>query len=113
MAREAAPVIDRFRRPVFPGVKVEFHARLPVVYTVVGITPILDPRVPAGVHKVTLTATVDFQVAGGVPVDELTAVIYPPTIDVDAKPAAVLPSQTDDSPAGASEYFPPGEQEKA
>ncbi len=109
-AREAAPLLDRFRRPLFPGVKVEFHPRLPMVYEVIDIRPVVDPRQPAWLHQITLTASVNFSAFGGAPIEELTAVVYPKAVEVDKKPAETtlpMPKQDDDSPAGPGEYQPP------
>lgn len=111
-AREAAPLLDRFRRPLFPGVKVEFHPRLPMVYEVIDIRPVVDPRQPAGLHQITLTASVNFSAFGGAPIEELTAVVYPKAVDIDRKPEQALPliatpRQDDDGVAGPDEYHPP------
>ena len=113
MAREAAPLLDRFRRMLFPGVKVEFHPRLPIVYDVADVRPVVDPRQPAGLWQMTLTATVSFNAFGGTPIEELTAVVYPKPVS-DAAPnaqkselPAQVPKQDDDSVAGADEYHHP------
>ncbi len=110
-AREAAPLLDRFRRPLFPGVKCEFHPRLPLVYEVIDIRPVVDPRQPAGLYQLTLTTSVSFNAFGGAPIEELTAVVYPKAVEVDKKPELPtgLPKQDDDSPAGPHEYVPPNQ----
>jgi hypothetical protein len=120
-AREAAPLLDRFRRPLFPGVKVEFHPRLPIVYDIVDIRPVVDPRQPAGLWQLTLSATIGINAFGGAPIEELTAIVFPKAVDADKKPEAGLEpesksfkdpivggsKQNNDSPAGAGEYHPP------
>ena len=111
MAREAAPLLDRFRRPLFPGVKAEFHPRLPLVFTIADVAPVVDPRQPAGLWQLTLTTTVIFKAFGGAPIEELTAIVYPKPIDADKKPDQALTEmaakQDNDSPAGPDEYYPP------
>ncbi len=120
-ARQAAPLLDRFRRPLFPGVKVEFHPRLPLVFDIADVTPVVDPRQPAGLWQITLTTSVAFNAFGGTPIEELTAVVFPKAVDGDRKPdevesasfknpivgSIVGSKQDDDSPAGESEYHPP------
>jgi hypothetical protein len=115
MAREAAPLIDRFRRALWPGVKVEFHPRLPIVYDITDIRPVVDPRQPAGLWQLTLSTSVIFNAFGGAPIEELTAVVFPKPIDADRQPEQPLqppqppqtPKQDNDSPAGADQYHPP------
>jgi hypothetical protein len=125
-AREAAPLLDRFRRPLFPGVKVEFHPRLPIVYDIVDIRPVVDPRQPAGLWQLTLSATIGINAFGGAPIEELTAIVFPKAVDADRKPdqpAQLEPesarfkdpivgrppgsTQDNDSPAGPDQYHPP------
>lgn len=53
--------IDRFGLPIEAGSKVEFHGSLDLVFDVVGVAPILDPKVPPGMLNVTLTVTFPMQ----------------------------------------------------
>jgi hypothetical protein len=117
MATEASRIYDRFRRPLFPGVQVELHNSLPIIFTILDIRPVVDPRQPAGLRQVDLTVTLPLVVMNGSPIDSLTAVVYPKAQDVDKRPPGQLDalppaSQDNESEAGSDEYIPPGEEGK-
>jgi hypothetical protein len=110
-------IVDRFNRPLWKGVQVELHEPLPIVFEITELTPVIDPRQPAGLWTLKLQATVVFPVSNGQPVVALTGIAWPktkpglqelptPPAGADAAPAQT-PAQDSDAGAGPAEYVPP------
>jgi hypothetical protein len=54
---------DRFGRVIAPGALVLWTPPYPLIYEVLNVTPLLDPRVPPGLVQIVLTATAPLNVA--------------------------------------------------
>jgi hypothetical protein len=49
--------VDRFGLKIEPGSKLLYHGAVDVVYDVVSVNPVLDPRVPPGILEIMVTVT--------------------------------------------------------
>lgn len=68
--------LDRMGVPVQEGDRVVYSAMVDPVYMVEAVTPMLEPGVPAGYVRVTLSTSVDVPVAVGNPVQNLIVVAH-------------------------------------
>jgi len=54
--------VDRFGMPITAGAKVLHSGQIDLVFDVISVAPILDPKVPPGMLNVTVTVTFPMQV---------------------------------------------------
>jgi len=78
---------DRFGVPIRPGQHVLYRPEIDVVYQVLDVKPILDPRMPTGSVQLVLTVTMPLVLGTQQPIGRLIAIGTPPEVEVtDAEP---------------------------
>lgn len=82
VARGTLQALDRFANPLQPGDHFIWHPPYDLIWQVVDVKPSLNPKAPAGMLQLTLTATVpDWPVQGLVPQVSMIRVGGPPAAD--------------------------------
>lgn len=73
-------VLDRFNNPIPVGGMVIYHPPVDLVYQVVDVRPVMDPRAPKGLATVTLQVQFPIQVPFGHPNMQLLCIAGPQPI---------------------------------
>ncbi len=67
VARGQAGALDRMGQQIEAGDKILLHTEVDLIFDVVSVNPVLDPRVPPGVMEVAVTVTFPLQIPAGRP----------------------------------------------
>ncbi len=61
------PALDRFGQPIRKGTNVLYRPEIDMVFTVLDVQPVLDPRLPTGTVQVKIRGEATLMLQGNVP----------------------------------------------